>query len=43
VKILGSVHDDPAPIKASLSGTPLGGCKAIEDKRRIIGRLEGMI
>jgi CO dehydrogenase maturation factor len=43
VKILGSVYDDPALIKASLSGTPLDGCKAIEDIRRIVERLEEMI
>jgi CO dehydrogenase maturation factor len=43
VKILGSVHDDPALMKTSLSGMPLGGCKDREDIRRIIERLEGMI
>lgn len=43
VKILGSVHDDPALMKTSLSGMPLGGCKAREDIRKIIERLEEMI
>jgi len=43
VKILGSVHDDPALMKTSLSGTPLGVCKDREDIRRIIERLEEMI
>jgi CO dehydrogenase maturation factor len=43
VKILGSVHDDPALMKTSLSGTPLGECKDREDIRRIIERLEGII
>jgi hypothetical protein len=39
----GLVNDDTALMKTTLSGTPLGGCKAREDIRRIIERLEEMI
>jgi CO dehydrogenase nickel-insertion accessory protein CooC1 len=44
VKILGSVHDDPALMEVGLSGTPISGCfKAREDIRRIIEKLEKMV
>lgn len=43
IKILGAVYEDPEVTKTGLMGTPLRKSKAMEDTKKIVNSLEGVL